>query len=88
MVPYPVRAARGHREARIAALLIIDSDGRVQETTLVPDDPLFAATVQDALATAKFKPAEADARPTPYWVILEFVFTMRPTLPAMLPGPR
>jgi outer membrane biosynthesis protein TonB len=88
VVPYPVRAARGHREARIAALLIVDSDGKVLETTLVPDDPLFASTVQDALASAKFKPAEADARPTPYWVILEFVFTMRPTLPAGPPGPR
>ena len=86
VVPYPVRAARGRREARIAALLIIDSDGRVLETTLLPDDPLFAATVQDALASAKFKPAETDARPTSYWLILEFVFTMRPTSPARPPG--
>jgi hypothetical protein len=88
VVPYPVRAARGHREARIDALLIIDSDGRVLETTLIPDDPLFAATVRDALATATFKPAETDARPTSYWLILEFVFTMRPTLPVQLPGTR
>jgi Gram-negative bacterial TonB protein C-terminal len=87
-VPYPVRAARGHREARIAALLIIDSNGKVLETTLVPDDPLFTATVQDALATAKFKPAETDAKPTSYWLILEFVFTMRPALSPQLPGPR
>jgi outer membrane biosynthesis protein TonB len=88
VVPYPVRAARGHREARIDALLIIDSDGRVLETTLIPDDPLFATTVQDALATAKFKPAETDTRPTSYWLILEFVFTMRPTFPILLPGQR
>jgi hypothetical protein len=77
VIPYPARAARGHREARIAALVLIDSNGGLLETTLVPDDPLFAATVQSALATAKFKPAETDAKPTSYWLILEFVFKMR-----------
>jgi outer membrane biosynthesis protein TonB len=77
IVPYPVRAARSWREARIAALLVVDSDGRVLETSLSPEDPLFAPTVRDALQSASFLPAEADGAPVRYWVVLEFVFTMR-----------
>jgi hypothetical protein len=79
VVPYPTRAARARREARIDVLLIVDSSGKVLETTLVPDDPVFGPTVQAALAGAQFKPAEVDSRPTTHWVILEFVFKMRPT---------
>src|SRR5215831_8733588 len=81
VVPYPARAARAHREARIAALLIIDADGKALEATLLPDDPLFGPTVEDALRGAKFKPAEADSRPVTHWLVLEFVFTMRPSAP-------
>ncbi|MEO8739804.1 MAG: energy transducer TonB [Casimicrobiaceae bacterium] len=78
MIPYPAQAARARREARIAALLIIDASGSVLETTLTPDDTLFGPTVQNALAGAKFRPADIDGKPAPYWVVLEFVFTMRP----------
>ena len=78
VVPYPPRAARAHREARVSALLIIDADGKVLETTLLPDEPLFGPTVRDALAGAKFKAAEAESRPVPHWIVLEFVFKMRP----------
>ena len=77
MIPYPPQAARARREARIAALLVIDASGTVLETTLSPEDTLFGPTVQAALAGAKFKPAEIEGRPAPYWVVLEFVFTMR-----------
>lgn len=77
IVPYPPRAAWNHREARIIALLILDADGRIVETSLFPDDPLFAATVLDALSRAKFAPAELDGKPGPYWTMLEFVFTLR-----------
>lgn len=86
IVPYPVRAARSWREARIAALLIVDSDGRVLETSLSPEDPLFGPTVRDALQSAVFLPAEADGAPVRYWVVLEFVFTMRQLRPAKPPG--
>ncbi len=78
MIPYPAPAARARREARIAALLIIDANGTVLETTLTPEDTLFGPTVQNALAGAKFKPAEIEGKPAPYWLVLEFVFTMRP----------
>jgi len=79
MIPYPPQAARARREARIAALLIIDASGNVLETTLAPDDPLFGPTVQNALAGAKFRPAEIEGKPAPYWLVLEFVFRMRPS---------
>ena len=78
VVPYPPYAARAYREARISALLIIDADGSAVEATLQPDDPLFVPTIEDALRSAKFKPAETDSRPVKHWLILDFVFTMRP----------
>lgn len=80
VVPYPPRAAWNHREVRIVALLILDANGRILETSLFPDDPLFASTVLDALSRAKFTPAELDGKPASYWTILEFVFTLRRTV--------
>ena len=64
-------------------MLVVDADGTVLETTLLPDDPLFGPTVRDALASAKFKAADVEGRPVPYWMILEFVFTMRPVARAI-----
>lgn len=78
VVPYPPRAARAHLEARIAALLIFDADGSVVETTLYPDEPYFGPTVLNVIKGAKFKAAEIDGKPAPYWAIMEFVFTLRP----------
>ena len=77
VVPYPVPAARTWREARIDALLVVDNNGKVLETSIAPEDPLFGPTVRDALETAAFLPAEADGVAVSYWVIVEFVFTMR-----------
>jgi hypothetical protein len=79
IVPYPPRAAGAHAEARIAALLLLDSTGRIVDTTLFPDEPLFGPTILAALKDARFSPAETDAKPMPYWVIVEFVFRLRPT---------
>ncbi|TMH09092.1 MAG: hypothetical protein E6H67_00065 [Betaproteobacteria bacterium] len=78
IVPYPPRAARAHAEARIAVLLLLDATGRVVDTTLFPDESLFGPAIVDALNGARLAPAEADAKPMPYWMILEFVFSMRP----------
>jgi hypothetical protein len=76
IVPYPPRAARAHAEARIAAVLTIDESGRIVDTTLVPDEPLFGPTILDSLKHARFVPAEGNAKPIPYWMVLEFVFKM------------
>jgi outer membrane biosynthesis protein TonB len=78
MVPYPPRAARAHAEAHIGALILLDSTGRVVDVTLFPDEPLFRPAILEALNGAHFTPAIIDAKPTPYWIILEFVFNMRP----------
>ena len=78
VVAYPARAARAHREARIAALLIVDAEGKIIETTLFPNDPLFAATIHDALRDIRLSPAAIESGPVSYWTILEFIFTMRP----------
>jgi outer membrane biosynthesis protein TonB len=88
VVPYPTRAARAHREARIWALIMVDANGIATEATLSPDDSLFAPTVEDALRAAKFRPAEADSRPVAHWLLLEFVFTMRAPSPARAAAPR
>jgi outer membrane biosynthesis protein TonB len=85
IVPYPPRAARARAEARIAVLLLLDATGRVVDTTLFPDEPLFGPTILDALKGARFAPAEADAKSMPYWVVLEFVFNMG--TPAVKPRP-
>jgi len=78
VVPYPPRAARARAEIRIAALVLLDAEGRKTETSLYPDDALFAPTVLAALDGAQFTPAEIDGKPVPYWTILDFIFTMRP----------
>ena len=78
VVPYPLRAARARAEIRIAALVLLDAEGRKTETTLYPDDAMFAPTVLAALDGAQFTPAEIDGKPVPYWTILDFIFTMRP----------
>jgi hypothetical protein len=83
IVMYPAAAMAAGAERRIAALLILDADGRIVDAQLVPDDPMFGPVVQDALKNAQFAPAEVDMRTVPYWAILEFVFMLeRPSAPA------
>jgi outer membrane biosynthesis protein TonB len=84
-VPYPARAARAHAEARIAVLLLVDATGRIVDTTIFPDEPLFGPTILAVLNGTRFVPAELDAKPMDYWVILEFIFTLRPTRAPRLP---
>jgi hypothetical protein len=76
-VPYPLRAAFAHRDARIIALMLVEADGRITDTTLYPDDPFFAPTVLASLRGARFAPAEVKGKPVPYWAMMEFVFAMR-----------
>ena len=76
-VPYPLRAAFAHRDARITVLMLVEADGRITDTTLYPDDPFFAPTVLASLRGARFAPAEIKGKPVPYWAMMEFVFAMR-----------
>jgi len=83
IVMYPAAAMAAGAERRIAVLLMLDANGRIVDSQLVPDDPLFGPVVQDALKDAQFTPAEIDTTTVPYWAILEFVFTLeRPSAPA------
>jgi hypothetical protein len=85
-VPYPTRAAFAHRDARITVLTLVDANGQIVDTTLYPDDPFFTPTVLASLRGARFAPAEIEAKPVPYWAMMEFVFTMRrPTRPPQRP---
>lgn len=77
-VTYPEQALRDGTDARVGALLLLDAKGVVLETTIEPDDPIFAPAVREALATATFVPAQAADTPLPYWIALEFVFAIDP----------
>jgi hypothetical protein len=76
IVMYPAAGMAAGAEGRIAALLTLDADGRIVDSQLVPDDPMFGPVVQDALKNAQFAPAEIDGKPVPYWAIVEFVFLL------------
>jgi outer membrane biosynthesis protein TonB len=81
-VTYPDWALRDRASAHVDALLLLDAKGAVVETMVAPDDPIFAPAVREALAGAAFVPAQAADTPLPYWIALEFVFTIDPGKPA------
>ncbi len=73
---YPSAALEAGSGGRVAALLTIDVQGRILESTLLPADGLFAPAVANALKTAQFTPAEIDGKPVPYWAIVEYYFSV------------
>jgi outer membrane biosynthesis protein TonB len=75
-VVYPPAALSAGTEGSVAALLTLDTQGHVLESTLLPEGGLFAPAVADALRTAEFAPAEIDGKPVPYWTIVEFYFSI------------
>jgi TonB family protein len=82
-VAYPYEAQRAGIEGRFAVVVNLDARGRVTSKEMVIDDPIFGPVMLDALNSASFSPAEVDAKPIPYWIIVEFIFSIgRPTPPA------
>ncbi len=75
-VVYPDLALRDGSSANVGALLLLDAQGKAMETIVEPDDPIFAPIVREALTDAEFHPAQAADTPLPYWIALEFVFTI------------
>jgi hypothetical protein len=73
---YPRAALEAGASGRVAALLTIDPQGRILDSTLLPEDGLFADAVANALKTAQFTPAEIDGKPVPYWAIVEYYFSI------------
>ena len=75
-VVYPPAALDAGTEGSVAALLNLNAQGRVLDSTLLPEGGLFAPAVADALKTAEFTPAEVDGKPIAYWAIVEFFFSI------------
>jgi hypothetical protein len=75
-VLYPTRAAAEGRSQDLSALLIIDAAGKVTEVRVMPNDPPFAAAVIAALKGARFTPAERAGKPVPYWLVMDFRFSI------------
>jgi outer membrane biosynthesis protein TonB len=84
-VTYPDWALRDRTNAHVDALLLLDAKGAVVETMVAPDDPIFGPAVREALAGAAFVPAQAADTPLPYWIALEFVFTIDPAKASVKP---
>jgi protein TonB len=91
VVVYPRDAVDTRTRARIVAILTVDATGDIVDRKLIPEDPVFAPTVTEALKEARFVPAEWDGKPVRYWAILEFVFSIegaqREVSPALPGGP-
>jgi hypothetical protein len=75
-VVYPPAALDSNTEGSVAALLSLNAQGHVVDSTLLPEGGLFAPAVADALKTADFAPAETDGKPVAYWAIVEFYFSI------------
>jgi len=73
---YPRAAMDAGISGRVAALLTIDPLGHILDSTLIPEDGLFAPAVANALKTAQFTPAEIDGKPVLYWAIVEYYFSI------------
>jgi TonB family protein len=88
VVIYPRAALEAGIEGRFAAVVMLDARGRITESRLVVDDPIFGPAVLDALKTMEFAPAEFADGPVPYWAIVEIVFRIgRPDAPSVASTP-
>jgi protein TonB len=62
---YPTILLAGHVEGEVVARFVIDTEGRVDPrsyTVLRSTHPLFDRAVREALARARYRPAESDGR--------------------------
>jgi len=76
---YPPAALAAGTSGKVAALLTLDAQGHILDSTLVPEDGPFASAVANALKTAQFAPAEIDGKPSLYWAIVEYYFSIAPS---------
>lgn len=73
---YPLKAAIKGQSLALSALLMIDEGGKISEARVLPEDPVFVAAVLTALKNAVFYPAQIDGKSIPYWMVLDFSFTI------------
>jgi hypothetical protein len=76
VIVYPQAAVEEGIQGRFAVVVGLDADGRVTDSELVVDDPLFGPVMRTALKEREFAPGEIDGRRAPYWTIVEFIFTI------------
>jgi TonB family protein len=86
IVAYPPAARHAQASGRVSAVLELDERGKVTQSVLVPEHPLFGAAVTEALNEMRFAPAEVASKPVPYWAVVEFVFTIGPSTTAAAPA--
>jgi len=73
---YPLNALRARIERRVNVLLAVDATGAITSARVIPDDPDFGPAVLASLQGVRFKPADVDGQPVPYWTILQYLFTV------------
>jgi hypothetical protein len=78
-VVYPRAALDAGSGGAVAALLTIDAQGNIVDSTLLPENGLFSPAVAAALKLMRLTPAEIDGKPVPYWAIVEYYFSMVPS---------
>lgn len=71
---YPEAARHARVQALVPVVVIVRDDGTVEVAAGTFDDPLFGATIEEALAGAKAQPAIVDGVPRTTWSVLTFYF--------------
>src|SRR3954451_23986739 len=75
VIAYPAKALETRTSARIVAVLNIDAQGQLIDSTLVPNDAVFGPAVSAALKNVRFAPGEIEGLRSNYWMLLEIVFS-------------
>jgi hypothetical protein len=71
---YPDAALPDRRQAMIDVAVVIREDGTLDAAPGSVADPLFGASIREALAAAKARPAVVDGQPRTTWTIVRFVY--------------
>ena len=85
VMSYPQAALEAGAQGSVAALVMLRTDGTIDEVQLAHDAPLLGPAALEALKDVRFTPAEIDGKPVPYWAIVEFVFLIGRPAPSMVP---
>ena len=71
---YPQAALPARRQAIVPVVVVVQRDGRVELAPGTFDEPLFGASIREALAAARARPPDAGGTPVAGWALLRFYF--------------
>jgi hypothetical protein len=71
---YPEAALSARRQAVVTIVAVVHEDGRLEVAPGTFDDPLFGASIREALASSKARPPLADGKPVTGWALLRFYY--------------